>query len=142
MASPFASESQSDPIPFTCDPAQSYVVRKLTGGEVESAEREALKSFVSGRSSRGFAGHIARIFAGANTPEDMEKAAADPLKGYDRVSLIRSGLVSWTYEKSTTAGVDDLDDEATEQIARSVMQQTKPWLFQTAEEREAARKND
>ena len=140
MSSPFASECVSDPIPFPVDPDQSFVVRKLRGGEVEAAEREALRNFVSGRSSRGFAGHVARIFAGAGTEADAAKAASDPLAGYDRLALIRAGLVSWTYDKPLAA-IDDLDDEAQELIATAVMKQTKPWLFQTAEEAERARKN-
>jgi len=150
MASPFARDTQSAPITVPFDSEHSIVVRRLTGGEVEEAERVALRGFVNGKPTRGFSAHIARIFAGAGTDADAVKAANDPLKGYDRITLIRGGLVSWTYKEPIAPGVvdgvlvdaiDGLTDEAQEFMATEVARLTWPWKFQTVEQYEADRKN-
>lgn len=159
MPSPFARHSISKPITLPFDPDHSIVMRKLTGGEVEAAERAHMLSLVNGKSARGWAGRLARIFAGAEpvTAEAVQALAADPLSGYDRLTVARAGLVSWTYDLPTTPHaipatdpdakpvlydpVADLDDEALEFIAREVAKKTWPSRFQTVEQMEADRKN-
>lgn len=61
-----------------------------------------------------------------------------------RQAILRAGIVSWTFDgvERSDATIDDLDDDAAELIASEILLLTKPSLKQTAEESEAARKND
>jgi len=143
----FASQTTSDPIPIPFDPPHTVTVRKLTGRELERAQQAHMIGIVSG-SARTWA---ARFSAMAKTgdPKAME-LLNDPLLGYDREAVIRSGLVAWSYSQPIAAvppsektpdAIADLDDEAMDFIAREIMRRTKPSLFQTDAEREEARKN-
>lgn len=147
----FASRTQQTiALPF--DEPHTVTIRRLTGREVERAQSEHLKSMVGGRSARGWSGAFQRIIAGLAAPADAERALADPLSGYDRFAIVRSGLVAWSYPdplkpdplKPAVAGtvdaIEDLDDDAVEFIAREILRITKPALFLTEEEAKAAQK--
>ena len=104
----------------------SVTIRKLTGREVEKAQAAHLAGFM-GRSSRGWADAFQRTLAsGTASAEDVKKLIADPLNGYDRATVLKAGIVSWTFGDVTPAAVDDLDDEASDTIGRAVMALTKP----------------
>jgi hypothetical protein len=148
MASPFASHTTSDPIPLPFDPPHWIQVRKLTGREVERAQ-EAHRETIASGSARSWAVTFRRMLEkGASDPEVL-KIIRDPLTGYDRYALVRTGLIAWSYPQSVKPisaapaydAIDDLDDEAVDFIAREVLRVTKPQLFQgTAEEAELAQK--
>ena len=142
----FASQTQQTiPIPF--DPPNTVTVRKLTGRETEEAQ-EAHRSSIATGSARSWAATFRRMLEHGASDPDVLKVIADPLTGYDRYALVRSGLVAWSYplpvkpaDGAATGAVDDLDDEAVDFIAREVLRITKPGLFATQEESEADRKN-
>lgn len=121
---------------------ESLLIRKLTGKEVELAQAEHMKSFVNGRSTRGWSGAMTRLLNGLGTEVDAQAVAADPLAGFDRSTVAKCGWLELGGEKVTPAQVDGLTDEALETIALGVMRLTKPDLFLSAEGRAAARKND
>lgn len=143
----FASHTTATvPIPF--DMPHTVSIRRLTGRELEAAQ-EAHRSNLAGGSPRLWAATFRRVLEhGASDPEVL-KAIADPLTGYDRFALVRSGLLAWSYPQSLTptqtggpvAAIDDLDDEAVDFIATEVLRLTKPALFHASEEAETARKN-
>lgn len=153
----FASKSQQT-IPIAFDAPHTVTIRKLTGRELERAQFDHLRSLVAGRSARGWAAHFQqKLAAGTAVAADAEKVLTDPLSGYDRTTIIRAGLLAWSYPDAITAvtvkgpdtapdqivdAVADLDDDGAEFIATEIMRLTKPALFQTAEDSEAARKND
>jgi len=156
MGSPFASQTQSEPIPLPFDPPHWVIVRKLTGREIEDAA-DAHRGQVASGSARAWPATLRRMLEkGASDPEVL-KAVADPLLGYDRYKLVRSGIVSWSYPlpvkrtetiaTGTTVvtvvdAVEDLDDEAVDFIAREVLKLTKPGAFlATREEGEAEKKS-
>lgn len=143
MSSPFASVSKSHRIPCPWDPAHWFVVRALTGREEELAEREHMRNVVNGRSSRGWAKQLAMIFSGEAQLDkrDIDEIMKDPLAGVDRTSVVRSGLMEWSYGEIDAKQVTDLLDEPLEFIALEVWKRTHPGLFQTEDEREAAQKN-
>ncbi len=121
-------------MPF--DVPQTVTIRKLTGREIEKAQAEHAVSIASGR---GWGQKIQRILS-ANDSALVEKELNDPLLGYDRHTVIVSGLIGWSYTEHkkpkpvTAEAAADLDDEAAEFIARAIMRLTKPALFaQTAE---------
>lgn len=150
---PFASLSVSDPIPLPFDEGQTITIRALSGQELEAAQTAHMKSLVGGRSARGWSGAFQRILAGVATPADAKHALADPLAGYDRTVIVRSGLVAWSYKQAITRAtssqiadgqakdaIDDLKDEPLEFMARAILQWTTPALFQTQEEAKAAQR--
>lgn len=150
----FASQTQSQPIPIPFDPPHTFVVRKLTGRELQGVQEDHRSEFVSGR-GRMWSKQFRRMLEhGASDPE-ARALLADPLIGFDRYALAQAGLVSWTYpDKRITVRtepehaandaverrrhIDDLDDDAVELIATEVLRLTKPALFEDAE---AGRKN-
>jgi hypothetical protein len=141
MGSPFASLTVSDPIPLPFDSEHWIKVRKLTGREIDAAQEGHRTEFVSGRINSWSAMFRRALQQGASDPQVL-KAIADPLTGFDRFSLVRSGLVEWSYPQTLAApakpngavserqkSIDDLDDEAVDFIAREVLRLTKPGLF-------------
>jgi hypothetical protein len=138
----FASETtETLALPF--DAPHAVTIQKLTGADLEKAQAEHLNATIAGRSPRGWAGLFQNALAsGTATVADVAKAQRDPLAGYDRTTLVRCGVKAWTYARDLDAkAVSDIDDEALEFLALAVMKLTKPGLFQTAEEVEAAQKN-
>ena len=148
MGSPFASHTTSAPIPLPCDPPHTVTVRKLTGREIEAAQ-EAHRGSIANGSARSWAATFRRMLEhGAGDPA-VRAALVDPLTGYDRFVLVRSGLVAWSYPQSLqpthtngpVAALEDLDDEAVDFIATEVLRLTKPALFHaTAADAEADKK--
>ena len=143
----FASQTQATvPIPF--DRPNTVTIRRLTGREVEAAQ-EAHRSSIATASARSWAATFRRMLEHGASDPDVLKVVADPLTGYDRYSLVRSGLVAWSYplpvkpaDGALTGAVDDLDDEAVDFIAREALRLTKPGLFHaTEEDAEKERKN-
>lgn len=156
VVSIFASQTQSDPIPIPFDPPHTVTVRRLAGHEIEKAE-EAHRDSIATGSARSWAVTFRRMLEKGATDAEVMKAVASPLTGYDRYSLVRAGLVAWTYPQSVKPvkakaavpakgatpaspaveaydAIDDLDDEAVDFIATEVLRLTKPALFLTAEE--------
>lgn len=159
----FASETTSDRIPIPFDPPHWIQVRKLTGRETERAQ-EAHRDTLATGSARSWATTFRRMLEkGAKDPEVL-KVIRDPLTGYDRYALVRSGLVAWSYPRSlkpigaipavlkdgqivtpaveASDAIEDLDDEAVDFIATEVLRLTKPHLFYaTAEDADAEKKS-
>lgn len=158
MGSPFASHTNSDPIPFPHDPPHTFIVGRLTGIEIEAAQAAHGDSLVAG-DARHWAAKFRRILEGSISDKAaIAEAIRDPLTGFDRYALVRSGLRSWTYPLALTppivavpaiaAGpnglappavpaydpIADLDDETVDLIATEVLRLTKPALFLTTEE--------
>lgn len=157
----FSSQTKKT-LPIQTDPSHTITIRKLTGKEVEKAQADDAIGLAAG-STRSWA---ARMKAVAKAGDDAKALAAlmDPLVGYDRFSIIRSGLLAWSYPESLKPiaaraaveakdgqpaqpaveaydAITDLDDEAADFIATQILRLTKPGLFATADEREADQKN-
>jgi hypothetical protein len=165
VGNPFASQTVSDPIPTPWDPAHHVVVRKLTSRELDAAA-EAHRSGLAGGSARSWPAKLKRALEHGLSDPQVQQAIQDPLTGYDRYALVRSGLVSWSYPQSVkpvparagikavgnrpgseaivaSDAVEDLDDEAVDFIATEVLRLTKPGLFAaTAEDADAEKKKD
>jgi hypothetical protein len=154
MGSPFASHTQSDPIELPFDRPNWIVVRRLTGREIEAAATAHRGQLTSGSAWAWPSLIRLALEKGVSDPE-VVAALADPLLGYDRYALVRTGLAAWSYPQSITPvtvkhegqpdqivdAVDDLVDEAVDFAARQVLRLTKPGLFLTTEaEVEAAQK--
>lgn len=128
----------SAPIPLPFDGGQWVKVRKLTGKQFEHAQAAHRAAFGAGNARAWSLTFRRGLEHGATDPEVL-RAIHDPLTGFDRYELAKSGLVEWSYERALdAAAVDDLDDDAIDFIAREVLRVTKPALFiETAKEDEA-----
>lgn len=163
MGSPFASQSVSDPIPLPFDEGQWITVRKLTGRECDRAA-DAHRGQVASGSPRAWPATFKRALEKGATDPQVLAALADPLTGYDRYVIVRSGLVAWSYPQSVkpvpgtaaiaakdgqaaqpavegSDAVEDLDDDAVDFIAREVLRRTKPALFLSEPEAAAEKKS-
>lgn len=154
MGNPFASKT-TQTIPLTFDPPHEATVRKLTGREYEQAQEAHMVGVLGGRMSV-WAQRFRRILTnGLASDAEAQALLRDPLTGFDRYALVRAGLVSWTYDVPVPPGeasktpdpaitraklVDDLDDEAVDELASAILKLTKPALFVTPDEAEIEEK--
>lgn len=138
----FASAYTQDVHPPS-DPAATITIQKLSGLSEELAQAKHAEGAFDGFNGRGWANRfIGRIMAGIADAKEVQAVKDDPLAGYDRITVVRCGVKSWSYDKPVTAEViSDIDDDTLEFLALAIMRLTRPARFQTAEEREAARKN-
>lgn len=148
MGSPFASRvTATIELPF--DPPHTVTVQKLAGRHLRKAHDEHMTRLFNEMRDRGgpsvvkeALGAWASASAGdAKATEQLAEVQADPLNGYDEYAIVAAGVKSWTYGEVTPAAIEDLDDDAVRFIALEIMRLTKPALFQSGNEREAARKN-
>jgi len=158
----FASQTQ-DTIPLPLDPGQTITIRKLTGREIEQAQVAHASGLAIG-AAWSWAERFRRTLEHGADDARVQALLADPLNGFDRQTLIRCGLIAWSYPQSIKPvpaqpevpakdgkpaiaaspaqdAIGDLDDEAMDFIARSILKLTKPWLFETVAEQEHAQKN-
>ena len=160
MASPFASRVVVTlPIPF--DAPHEVTIRKLAGRHLERARNAFMTDLFLDVQARGGASvqkDMQQLFEkdAKDVAEKIEKQKADPLNGFDPYVIAQGGIVAWSYPESLAvelvtdekgnriprvAAIDDLDEDAVQWFATEIMRLTKPALFQTDEEAEAARKN-
>jgi hypothetical protein len=156
MGNPFASHTTKVlELPF--DPPQTVTIRRLPGRHLEAAGRErvfarmdAIRRMGGPRWQKDLQSAIAQeeqeAAASTVAPEPVVEAApapADPLLDYDKQVLVAHGVVAWSYpDPVTPERIADLDADAVDWIAREVLRLTKPALFQTPADVEAAVKND
>ncbi len=126
----------------------TVVIHKLSGKDYDAAQFVHMTGTATGRGRNWATRFVALASAGTATADDAKKVFADPMAGFDRLSLVKSGIVSWSCTKAdgkpmdvTPEAINDLDDEALELLAKAVLKLTKPALFQTADEYEADQKN-
>ena len=143
----FASRT-TDTIPIPFEPGHTATIRGLTGGEADAAQAAHLRSSIGGRFwAHGWAASFQQQLAkGIATYADAAKLLTDPLNGYDRLTMVKAGLLSYTVPEpaltpeTRDAVIADLGDDALEYFAREILRRTKPALFLTAEDAKAAEK--
>jgi hypothetical protein len=142
----FASQTtETIPIPF--DAPHTVTIQKLAGRDVDAAQLDHMAGVVTGRGRNWAVRFLELARAGAATEQGRAQGARRPaerVRPPDARETRRQGLdvhEGRRHAEVTAAAIEDLDDEALEFCARAVLQLTKPALFQTADEREADRKN-
>jgi hypothetical protein len=149
----FASRT-IETIPLHADGVEyEVVIQKLAGRHLGRAQQAFLNEIIRGITERGGAKvqkDIQQLFE--KDPEEAKKGIAavkaDPLNGYDKHALVTYGVKSWTYPvdipgdfESKRSLFDDLEEEILDTLARAVLKLTKPSLFVSEDEAEAATKN-
>ena len=151
MSSVFTSRvTQSIPIPH--DPGQSVTIRKLAPKHLRAA-RESRQAADFEETKRQIAitqalgDEVIKAVKGIKESEaDGEKPitrVVDPLGPYDVTALCVSAIKAWSYAdiKPAPDTIADLDEQTQEFIAREALKLSKPELFQSEDEQEAAQKN-
>lgn len=143
----FASLTQKD-VPIPGEKPETVTIRRLTGAEYDGAQYEHMTGIAAGRGRNWAAKFLQLAAAGKATEADAKRVLADPLAGFDRLALVKAGVVTWSCtlpdgkpREVTAKAIEDLEDEPLELLATEILKLTKPALFQTPEEAEAAQKN-
>jgi hypothetical protein len=133
------------PIPF--DPPHEATIQKLSGRQIDRAVKAFQAQMYKDIAEVGGAAVIKEAQAlyekvkdgAADTP----KRPTDPLAGYDKHALVEAGLKSWTIPDApiTHDTVEDMGSDEIAYFATEILRLTKPSLFQTIDEAEAAQKN-
>jgi hypothetical protein len=128
-----------DTIPVPGDPGQTVTIRKLAPKHLKAAmtasQRAALLEFVELK-RLGATEILTEIQALQADGAALAAArTADPLLLYDRTVLLQKGIIGWSYDRShdDVEALEDLDDDASEAIARAILRLTKPSLFAAAD---------
>jgi len=130
-------------------PGSEIVIRKLAPKDLAKAARASQKRALDDLLEVGGTEALKALKAfeteRPKTDDDAPSgpvAEPNPLDGYDLGTLVLRGVKSWNFEVPVSAeSVDDLDEDALTWLATAVLKLSKPSLFLSAEEREAARKN-
>lgn len=129
--------------------AETITIRKLApkaldkarqaSKEAGSAELRLQRQTLGDAQMRELQEEIAKAVANSETT----KKAADPLVLYDKTVLVQEGVTAWSFAEPafSPAACEDIDEDTRDWLAREILHLSKPSLFQTAEEQEAARKN-
>jgi hypothetical protein len=155
----FASRTtKTIPLPF--DVPHEVTIQRLAGRHLGKAQLENQVTSVENLRRMGGAAFQKELEGLGDTSKRAElvkQHQADPLNAYDRYEVLAKGIKSWTYEELLTPveviegdgvkrlrilAIDDLDDDAADFLAREILRLTKPALFLTEAEAEAAQKND
>lgn len=123
------------------DQGQSITIRKLAPKHLTLAISQSTQTDQAARVMMGF---LERGGAKADSGIELVRREVnkDPLLLFDRVTLIESGVVSWTYEQERCPSTyEDLDEATQTWLAREILRLAKPALFETPAEAEDALKN-
>jgi hypothetical protein len=120
-------------------------IRKLAPKHLDAAAEAAQLAAVekAKRMRAAMGDDLSQMFASVKPAEMAAVTQADPLNGYDRVTLMRHAILSWTLPDldPTPEVLEELDDDAQTRFATAILRLAKPSLFQTVEAQEDARKN-
>lgn len=119
-------------------------IRKLAPHQLEEARKVVY--FQSLQNMRQLYDEVGREiidqFKTASPDSSASPVATDPLLAYDRLTLIESGVTSWTFDvPADVSSYEDLDEETQVWLATEILKLAKPALYQTTDEAEAERKN-
>jgi hypothetical protein len=118
---------------------QTVVIRKLAPRHLEKAAKEAQRKSLDDFKAMGGAAFLKEWQDVTEKKPDAPDVAPDPMHGYDAVTLLESGIVSWSFEEAVTReSFEDLDADTLDLLSREVLKLSKPSLFV---DQEAARKN-
>lgn len=109
-------------LPIPHEPGQSMDLRLLSWTQLEKARAARLRAAVQTAEALGEA-LLRRLPErnGADSAAEAE-ADADPLAPYDRLTLLKMGVVRWTYDTPVSEdALADLDETTAEWAARAVI---------------------
>ena len=140
---PFTS-SITETIQMPHDPGGFVVIRKLAPRHLDAAQKESQRKSLQAFRDMGGVAVFKEIQDIKTDDKKKDEKAADPLLGYDQISLLQSAIVSWSYEEDpkNVDVLDDIDEDTRDLLARAILTLSRPRLFQTETEAETDTKND
>jgi hypothetical protein len=125
-------------------PGHTVTIRKLApkhlSAAADVAKANAQREMAQAREVLGD-DFVATLLASPPKPA-APATRDDPLTAYDRVTLMRDGVLSWTFDRATDVeAYEDLDDDMQQWLAGAILKLAKPSLYRTVDEEEAAQKN-
>jgi hypothetical protein len=138
---------------------QTITIRKLAPRHLEASAAEAQRKGLA--VSRAMADQLAGFDVGvlrdlrsldepkpsvADADKDdaapVARATANPLDGYDALTLIEKGVTEWTFsEPIGRESFEEIDADTRDWLATEILRLSRPSLFQSADEAEQAQKN-
>jgi hypothetical protein len=116
------------PLPF--DEPHTVTIQKLSGKALAAARlaRQAdWMAFVQAHGGAAFVRELAAATAGREDVDAVTAGGEDPLRKYDRATVLAKGVKAWTYEEPpTTDRLDDLDEQAADFVFRAILDLTLP----------------
>lgn len=123
------------------DPDARVVIRKLAPKHIDAAAREQQLQSIRDMQAMGGPKFLQEL-SSLSSAEQQQIVNRDPVQGYDQAVLCQHGILSWSYDvKPSREAVDDLDEDTRYALAREILKLSRPKLFQSADDAEAARKN-
>jgi hypothetical protein len=111
------------PLPF--DEPHTVTIQKLSGKALAAARQAQVAASMDLVRSMGGA-TFGRELAAVD-PAAVDEAKADPLRPYDRSTVLAKGVKAWTYEQPPTPDrLDDLDEQAADFLFRAILELTLP----------------
>lgn len=115
--------------------------RKLAPRHLEAAVVEQQRQSMANVKDIGGPALLKEFMALGDKDKDAkasgDDAAPDPLAGYDKPTLIKKAVKSWTLEEPLSdEAIDELDEDTCDWLAREVMRLAKPKAFLSETERE------
>lgn len=108
-------------IPIPHEEGQTLTIKRLAPKQLRMAQEAYTDAALANFRRMGGAGFLAELKAmgDMDRPDAGGKAVAqeDPLNGYDPDTLIREGLIGWSYEQAFVPENVALLDESTAQFA-------------------------
>ncbi len=123
------------------DSGSTITIRKLNPKALEAARKESQRRSLEEVKELGGPAAVREL----QTLGDASKATdetprRDPLLTHDALTLIEKGVLSWTYDEPIgREAFDELYEDARDKLATAILKLSKPSLYQTAEEQDAAR---
>jgi len=116
------------PLPF--DEPHEVTIQKLSGKHLAAARQASVAAsmeFVRTMGGAAFGQELTAALSSAHAAEQAAAVQADPVRRYDRATVLAKGVKAWTYtEPITPATLDDLDEQAADYLAREILALTLP----------------
>jgi len=109
----------------------SAIIRKLSHRQLKEAAKARQSEGVGFMREMGGEMLKALRDVDADKVKKLQDAQEANLDNYDRDSLLKFGIVSWTYDSKLPAGTDDLDEATAKFLAEAVFEFSRP---ETAEQ--------
>jgi hypothetical protein len=110
-------------LPF--DEPHTVTIQKLSGKALQAARQASIAASMQLVKAMGGAA-IGRELADV-PPEAVAAAQTDPVRQYDRPTVLAKGVTSWSYpDPPTPDRLDDLDEQAADFVFRAILDLTLP----------------
>lgn len=104
----------------------SAVICKLSHTQLKAAAKARQSEGVGFMREMG--GELLKALRDADTDKikQIQEAQEANISNYDRDTLLKEGIVSWTYDAKLPKGTDDLDEATAKFLAEAIFEYSRP----------------